>query len=184
MTPKSLMELCISGIKSSQYYVDYLLLLPKPISSIICDAVILIDDCSTILMSNGTYAKGISCGFDIRKKHFLFGEYGIDISSDAIQERVWNHSFRASEACRAITNFVEAFNKPKLVNAKEGLNGDIKRENSKKYGRERCNKETIYLCQQVARWICKYNHYLGLDLSGELLNLASDKTISLPLKVR
>lgn len=179
------MELCISGIKSSQYYVDYLLLLPKPISSFICDSVILIDNCSTILMANGSYAKGISCGFDIRKKHFLFGEYGFDISSDTIQERVWNHSFGASEACQTITKFVEAFNTLKLVNAKERMNDEQKQGNSKIYcWWERNNKEYIYLCQQVARWICKYNHYLGLNLSGELLNLASDETISLPLKVR
>lgn len=180
MPPKSLVELCISGIKSSRYYVDYLFILPKPISSIICDSVILIDNCSTILMCNGNYAKGISCGFDIKQKHFLFGEYGFDISSDAIQQRVWSYSFLASEACPTITKFLKTFSNFKLVSQNERLN----EETDRNYCRERCTIERTYLYQQVARWICKYNHYLGLDLSGELLNFASCETISLPLKVR
>ena len=184
MSPKSLSELCISGIKSSKYYVEILLMLPKSISRDICDSVIPINNHTTIMMTNAKYAKGISCGYDIRQKQFLFGEYGIDISSDMIRERVWSQSLQASEACKIITKCAQDLD---LLKQKGENDQAAKREdmanNTNEPWREKYYKEMMYLYQQVARWIYKYNHFLGLEVCGELMNVVSSETIALPLRV-
>ena len=155
-------------------------MLPPNIVQQMCESTVLVESCIT--SSDGNFIKGIACGYDVFNKTFLLGEFGSCICFDTSRETVWTKSITARELEIVVSsfcgsNFVEE-------NHKEFTNTNYEMITDRETEIKTYDTKAKYLYQQLASWVFKYQHYLGLNISEEFAKVACGKHVKVPFKVQ